>query len=131
MALHLLWRVQGTILPGVTRRSIIELAQQRGYTVEEVPVTVDEAMEADELFTTGTAVVVCAVGSLTYRGNRKQYGTPGQPGGFEWHKQPATKASWHAQPSAAAGKARACSESTAGWCSMFQAGSTSHVTSAL
>ena len=37
-------------------------------------------MEADELFTTGTAVVVCAVGSLTYKGERKQFGTPGQPG---------------------------------------------------
>ncbi|GAB4817956.1 hypothetical protein N2152v2_005002 [Parachlorella kessleri] len=72
--------LQGTILPGVTRRSIIELAQQRGYTVEETPVTIDEAMEADELFTTGTAVVVCAVGSLTYRGERKQFGTPGEPG---------------------------------------------------
>ena len=38
-------------------RSIIELARKRGYTVEEVPVSVHEAMEADELFTTGTAVV--------------------------------------------------------------------------
>lgn len=52
--------VQGTILPGVTRRSIIELARERGYTVEEAPVSVHEAMEADELFTTGTAVSVTA-----------------------------------------------------------------------
>ena len=79
-AMPALFHTQGTILPGVTRRSIIELAQQRGYTVEETPVSVDEAMEADELFTTGTAVVVCAVGSLTYRGERKQFGTPGEPG---------------------------------------------------
>ena len=42
-----LW--QGTILPGVTRRSIIELARSRGYTVEEEPVSVTEAMEADEV----------------------------------------------------------------------------------
>ena len=48
-------------------RSTIELARQRGYTVEEAPVSVHEAMEADELFTTGTAVVVCSVGSMTYR----------------------------------------------------------------
>ena len=40
---------QGTILPGVTRRSIIELARSRGYTVEEEPVSVTEAMEADEV----------------------------------------------------------------------------------
>ncbi|PSC67353.1 branched-chain amino acid aminotransferase [Micractinium conductrix] len=72
--------LQGTILPGVTRRSIIELARSRGYTVEEVPVSVDEAMQADEIFTTGTAVVVSPVGSLTYQGERRQFGEPGQPG---------------------------------------------------
>lgn len=71
--------LQGTILPGVTRRSVIELARSRGYTVEEVPVTVEEAMQSDEVFTTGTAVVVSPVGSLTYQGKRKQYGEPGQP----------------------------------------------------
>jgi hypothetical protein len=58
---------QGTILPGVTRRSIIELARARGYTVEEVAIPVTDAMEADEVFTTGTAVVVSAVGSMTYQ----------------------------------------------------------------
>lgn len=46
---------------------MIQLARQLGYDVEEVPVTVHEAMDADEIFTTGTAVVVSAVGSLTYR----------------------------------------------------------------
>lgn len=72
--------LQGTILPGVTRRSIIELATMKGYDVEEVAVTVTEAMEADEIFTTGTAVVVSSVGSLTYRGNRKQYTQGDEPG---------------------------------------------------
>lgn len=72
--------LSGTILPGVTRRSVIELAQRLGYTVEEKPVTITEALEADEVFTTGTAVVVSSVGSLTYRGKKKQYGQAGQPG---------------------------------------------------
>ncbi|EFJ46286.1 branched chain amino acid aminotransferase [Volvox carteri f. nagariensis] len=72
--------LQGTILPGVTRRSIVELARSRGYDVHEEPVTVHEAMEADEVFTTGTAVVVSSVGSMTYRGQRKQYTEPGQAG---------------------------------------------------
>lgn len=36
--------------------------------------------QADEIFTTGTAVVVASVGSLTYRGTKKQYTVPGQPG---------------------------------------------------
>ena len=71
--------LQGTILPGVTRRSVIELARSKGYDVEEAPVSVDEAMEADEIFTTGTAVVLSAVGSLTYQGQKKQYGNPGEP----------------------------------------------------
>ncbi len=38
-------------------RSIIELARLRGYTVLEEPISIQEAMEADEVFTTGTAVV--------------------------------------------------------------------------
>ncbi len=59
--------LKGTILPGVTRRSVMELARLRGYTVVEEPISVHEAMEADEVFTTGTAVVLCAVGSLTYQ----------------------------------------------------------------
>ncbi len=67
IVLSLITAVQGTILPGVTRKSVIQLARQLGYEVQEVNVTVTEAMEADEIFTTGTAVVVSAVGSLTHR----------------------------------------------------------------
>ena len=59
--------LQGTILPGVTRKSVIELARLRGYTVEEAHISLQEAMEADEVFTTGTAVVLCSVGSLTHK----------------------------------------------------------------
>jgi branched-chain amino acid aminotransferase len=65
--------LQGSILPGVTRASVIELARARGYEVEERSVSVEEAMAADELFTTGTAVVVCSVGSLTWRGVRRAF----------------------------------------------------------
>jgi hypothetical protein len=36
--------------------------------------------QADEVFTSGTAVVVCSVGSITYKGQRRQYGEEGQPG---------------------------------------------------
>ena len=48
--------------------SVIQIARDNGYTVEEGDVTVTEACDADEIFTTGTAVVVCSVGSLTYKG---------------------------------------------------------------
>ena len=62
--------LQGTILPGITRASIIELARRKGYVVEEAEISVEEALDADEMFTTGTAVVLCAVGSLTYKVGR-------------------------------------------------------------
>ncbi|KAJ9525310.1 hypothetical protein QJQ45_020852, partial [Haematococcus lacustris] len=83
-----LWGPQGVpvqlpcllLAPPLPLRSILELAAHRGYQVEEVPVSVHEAMEADELFTTGTAVVVCSVGSLTYQGRRREFTQQGQPG---------------------------------------------------
>eukprot|EP00218_Dolichomastix_sp_CCMP3274_P013772 CAMPEP_0170143452 /NCGR_PEP_ID=MMETSP0033_2-20121228/11000_1 /TAXON_ID=195969 /ORGANISM="Dolichomastix tenuilepis, Strain CCMP3274" /LENGTH=380 /DNA_ID=CAMNT_0010379899 /DNA_START=96 /DNA_END=1238 /DNA_ORIENTATION=+ len=63
----------GTILPGITRRSIIELAKSRGYEVEEGKLSADELLQADEVFTTGTAVVVSPVGSITMRGEKTLY----------------------------------------------------------
>lgn len=62
--------LQGTILPGITRRSICELAAARGFTIEERNVSIEEVMEADECFCTGTAVVVAPVGSVTYKGKK-------------------------------------------------------------
>lgn len=69
----------GTILPGVTRESILQLAAKKGYSVEETSVSVSEALEADEVFTTGTAVVVSAVGSLAYKGKKRVYGDGQKP----------------------------------------------------
>lgn len=43
----------GTILPGITRATVLELARRLGYTVEEAPISVTEALQADEVFTTG------------------------------------------------------------------------------
>ncbi|KAI0493327.1 hypothetical protein KFK09_027604 [Dendrobium nobile] len=66
--------IKGTILPGITRKSIIEVAQSQGFQVEERLVAIDELLEADEVFCTGTAVVVSPVGSITYLGKRVEYG---------------------------------------------------------
>eukprot|EP00210_Caulerpa_lentillifera_P004929 g4703.t1 len=71
--------LKGTILSGVTRRSVIQLAKDHGYTVLEENISASEAMEADEVFTTGTAVVLSPVGSLTYQGVKRQYGKTGEP----------------------------------------------------
>lgn len=60
----------GTILPGVTRASLIELARSKGYEVREEAVSIDDAMDADEVFTCGTAVGVSVVGSLSYKVRR-------------------------------------------------------------
>ncbi|TKY59398.1 Branched-chain-amino-acid aminotransferase 2 [Spatholobus suberectus] len=46
----------GTILPGITRKSIIQLAHDLGYQAVERKFSVDELLEADEVFCTGTAV---------------------------------------------------------------------------
>ncbi len=89
--------MQGTILPGITRRSILELAESRGYTVGESPITLEEALQADEVFTSGTAVVVSPVGSLTHKGQKTQFGKPGVPGMF-------TSMAWHVCTAIALGR---------------------------
>ncbi|WCJ35612.1 Branched-chain-amino-acid aminotransferase [Euphorbia peplus] len=63
----------GNILQGVTRRSIIELARDQGYQVEECAIPVDALMDADEVFCTGTAVGIAPVGSITYQDKRVEY----------------------------------------------------------
>eukprot|EP00250_Pteridium_aquilinum_P008782 c18204_g1_i1 orf=124-1368(+) len=70
-------QLKGTILPGITRKSIIELARSRGYEVEERPVSVDELRDADEVFCTGTAVVISPVGSILLQGDRIHYADKG------------------------------------------------------
>ncbi len=69
-------KLEGSILPGVTRRSAIELLRSEGYTVTERRISIDEVSEAhdagklEEMFGTGTAAVVSPVGEL-YWGNKK------------------------------------------------------------
>nr|XP_016507274.1 PREDICTED: branched-chain-amino-acid aminotransferase 5, chloroplastic-like [Nicotiana tabacum] len=69
--------IEGTILPGITRKSIIDVAVSQGFQVEERHVSVDELLGADEVFCTGTAVVVSPVGSITRMGKRVTYGSDG------------------------------------------------------
>lgn len=65
--------LQGTILDGITRRSILQLAREMGYAIEERALSVDQLIEGAEsgrlaeAFGTGTAAVVSPVGQLTYR----------------------------------------------------------------
>ncbi|XP_052203442.1 branched-chain amino acid aminotransferase 1, mitochondrial-like [Diospyros lotus] len=70
-------RTSGTVLPGVTRKTVIEIARDHGYQVEERILPVEELLEADEVFCTGTAVGIAPVGSITYQGKRFEYRTLG------------------------------------------------------
>ena len=65
----------GTVLPGITRMSCIELLKEWGYTVDcETRLSIEEVMQAartghlEEVFGTGTAAVVSPVGQLYYEG---------------------------------------------------------------
>ena len=55
---------KGTILPGITRATVMELARKRGITVEEKQITPEEAFAADEAFFTGTAAEVTPIGTI-------------------------------------------------------------------
>lgn len=66
--------LEGSVLPGVTRDSIIHILKDWGYEVEERELSIDELMEAGrngkltEAFGTGTAAVISPVGQLYYKG---------------------------------------------------------------
>jgi len=54
-------------LDGITRKTIIQLAEERGYTVREKRITRDEIYVADEAFFTGTAAEVTPIRELDGR----------------------------------------------------------------
>ena len=97
----------GTVLPGVTRRSIIELLRDWGYEVCEEHVAIADIMKAghdgklEEVFGTGTAAVVSPVMELDWKGD-KVFISGGKIGeltqklydtltGIQWGKLPDTK----------------------------------------
>ena len=65
--------LNGSILPGVTRDSVIQMCRHWGYEVQERKVSVDELVAAaksgalEEVFGTGTAAVISPVGKLRYK----------------------------------------------------------------
>ena len=66
--------LSGSILPGITRKSIIEVLKDKGYTVSERLLSIDELKEAmangtlEEAWGCGTAAVVSPIGELSYEG---------------------------------------------------------------
>lgn len=68
--------LQGSILPGITRMSVIELLRSRGKKVVEKAISIQEVYDAhkggklDEVFGTGTAAVISPVGELNWKGDK-------------------------------------------------------------
>ncbi len=54
----------GKILAGITRATIIEIINDLGFTCEEVALSLDDALQAEEAFFTGTAAEVTPIRSL-------------------------------------------------------------------
>ena len=67
--------LNGSILPGITRKSILELAEHLGYEVEERRISIQEVVDSakngslTEVFGAGTAVVISPVGEIKYKEN--------------------------------------------------------------
>ena len=72
--------LSGSILPGITRNSVINLCKDWGLEVEERKISVDELIEAqktgklEECFGSGTAAVISPVGTLRYKDDVMQIG---------------------------------------------------------
>ena len=78
-------KLTGTLLPGITRDSILTLANDLGFKTEETMISIDDwrdgvkSGEITEIFACGTAAVVSAVGSAKSIHGTWQTGD-GQPG---------------------------------------------------
>lgn len=66
--------LSGSILPGITRDSVLQLTREWGLNVVERRISIDDVLAANangslrEIFGTGTAAVISPVGSLHYKG---------------------------------------------------------------
>lgn len=94
----------GSVLPGITRKSAIEVCRSKGYKVTERRITIQEVADAydsgklNEVFGTGTAAVISPVGHLKWGDkimeiNDNKIGTVSQMlydtiTGIQWGKLP-------------------------------------------
>lgn len=75
--------LSGSILPGITRMSVVELLKSKGYNVSERRIAVEELYEAHEkgefkeAFGSGTAAVISPIGTLEWKGKKITVGNGG------------------------------------------------------
>src|SRR5690606_8175976 len=73
--------LDGSILAGITRDSVITLLKDKGYEVTERPITINEIIESadngslEEAFGTGTAVFIARIESIGYKGKDIPFST--------------------------------------------------------
>ena len=69
--------LHGTILPGITRDSVIQLAHDLGIPVKETPINIDQAAEKigsgkiTEVFACGTAAVVIGINEFLFESGKR------------------------------------------------------------
>jgi len=74
-------KLTGSILPGVTRASVIQILKDRGLNITERLLSIDEVVEEYKkgnvlgAFGTGTAAVISPVGSFTYKDFEMKFDT--------------------------------------------------------
>ena len=66
-------QLSGTILPGVTRMSVLQLAKNLGYEVKEIRLAIDLVVTADEAFCSGTAAVISPIGKMEHQGTMVEF----------------------------------------------------------
>ena len=66
--------IDGSILPGITRDSVLKIGENLfDLKVSEEDVALEDLVNADEVFFTGTAVIVAPVGSITFNNKKIDY----------------------------------------------------------
>jgi branched-chain amino acid aminotransferase len=69
-----------TILPSITNKSLITLADEMGLNPQRRPVEIEEIFDFKEVGCCGTAAVITPIGSITWRERKQVYCPDGQPG---------------------------------------------------
>ncbi len=75
-------RLTGTILPGITRKSVLEMAEKKlGMEAEEREISYKELFKdsCTEAFCTGTAAVITPIGSVVLESQKRVWNN-GEPG---------------------------------------------------
>lgn len=69
-----------SILPSITNKSLIALAEEMGLRPKRRPILIDEIFDFTEAGCCGTAAVITPIGSITWRDRKVVYAKDGRPG---------------------------------------------------